>query len=86
MPLPRTSMDKIMKGVDEAAIAAAKGPEDRILELQKARAETISEIKSGIDKKKGYDGEARLQSIDHEIRRLTPPPGGFKQPKAGEKF
>lgn len=72
---------RVMQGVDAAAKKIFKGPADRVQELQAARTQTLAEIASGEAKKQGYDGKARLQGIDREINRLTPPKGGWPQPK-----
>ena len=51
-----------------------KGPEDRVRDLQALRQKTLQEKSSGKAKELGYDPDARLQSIDHEIERLSRPP------------
>lgn len=55
-----------------------KGPEDRVAELKALRAQVEKR-----PSEHGYDPTMQLQAIDHEIARLTPPKGGFKQPIPG---
>lgn len=44
-----------------------KGPEDRVQELKKLREEVVKRKPTD-----SYDPKMQLQSIDHEIRRLSP--------------
>jgi hypothetical protein len=57
-----------------------KGPEDRVRELQSYRQQVVAKIRAGKDPEgRTVEGlQDQLQSIDHEIRRLTPPPGGWR--------
>ena len=44
-----------------------KGPADRVKELEALRKDVVKRKPS-----EGYDPKMQLQSIDHEIRRLSP--------------
>jgi len=53
----------------------SKDANNRLQELQRLR--QFVEMKQLTPE---YDPEMQLKAIDHEIQRLTPPKGGFKQP------
>lgn len=54
---------------NKARARATKGPADRVKELQDLRAQVLKKKATP-----GYDPQMQLQSIDHEIARLTRAP------------